>query len=177
MINKEYGVSPVIGVLLMLTLTLIIAAIVNSYAGGLMETEQKAPSVNLQASYSIANGMEIRHVSGDPLPTSTIKLMVRPSETFGRNATQFSSHVEKNYITNSNGESWSGKVTSLKPGEVGYITNNTNEYNLSYLQYDLLDSKYQPFWFNQSNNAGNTFFLEVYYKNTMISRNEVLIEG
>ncbi|MDD1728304.1 MAG: type IV pilin N-terminal domain-containing protein [Methanospirillum sp.] len=44
----DEAVSPVIGVLLMLTLTLIIAAIVNSYAGGLMETESKAPSVTMQ---------------------------------------------------------------------------------------------------------------------------------
>ncbi|WP_319578783.1 type IV pilin N-terminal domain-containing protein [uncultured Methanospirillum sp.] len=174
---REEAVSPVIGVLLMLTLTLIIAAIVNSYAGGLMETESKAPSLTLQMSYSIVHGMEIRHVSGDPLPISTVKLMVRPSETFGRNASQYSSHIEKRYITNSDGASWADNITSLRPGEVGYITNKSNEYNLSYLQYDLLDSKYKPYWFNQSTNAGNTFFLEVYYKNTMISRNEVLIEG
>ena len=44
----EDAVSPVIGVLLMLTLTLIITAIANSYDGGLIETEPKAPSVTLQ---------------------------------------------------------------------------------------------------------------------------------
>ena len=48
---QESAVSPVVGVLLMLTLTLIIAAIVNSYAGGLMETETKAPTVTLQVKY------------------------------------------------------------------------------------------------------------------------------
>lgn len=174
---RQNAVSPVIGVLLMLTLTLIIAAIVNSYAGGLMETESKAPSVTLETSYSIAKGMEIRHVSGDPLPISSIKLMVRPSDTFGRNASQYSSQVEKRYITDSNGFSWAYNITSLKPGEIGYITNKSDEYNLSYLQYDLLDSNYKPYWFNQSDKVGNTFFLEIYYKNTMISRNEVLIEG
>ena len=173
----DEAVSPVIGVLLMLTLTLIIAAIVNSYAGGLMETESKAPSVTLQATYSVAHGMEIRHVSGDPLPTSIVKVMVRPSETFGRNASQYSSQVGKQYITDVNGSSWATGITSLKPGDVNYIANTSPQYNLSFLQSDILDSRYSPYWFNQTQNRGNTFFLEIYYKNTMISRNEVLIEG
>jgi flagellin-like protein len=38
--TTDSGVSPVIGVLLMLTLTLIIAAIVNSFAGGLVDTKK-----------------------------------------------------------------------------------------------------------------------------------------
>ena len=41
---NDEAVSPVIGVLLMLTLTLIIAAIVNSYAGGLVMLAEKLPS-------------------------------------------------------------------------------------------------------------------------------------
>jgi len=71
--TQDSAVSPVIGVLLMLTLTLIIAAIVNSYAGGLVETEPKAPAVTMQASYHSefpTNTMEIRHISGDPISTS-----------------------------------------------------------------------------------------------------------
>ena len=51
MMATDSGVSPVIGVLLMLTLTLIIAAIVNSFAGGLMDTKEKLPSATLQASF------------------------------------------------------------------------------------------------------------------------------
>jgi len=174
---KEEAVSPVIGVLLMLTLTLIIAAIVNSYAGGLMETESKAPSVTLQASYSIANGMEIRHISGDPLPTESVKLMVRPSESMGKSAPQYPTVVNKSIITNQTGsQSWTSGITSLKPGEIDYILNSSPPYNLSHLQENIPNSQKQ-YWFNQSSNIGNTFFLEIYYKNTMISRNEVLIEG
>jgi len=174
---RENGVSPVIGVLLMLTLTLIIAAIVNSYAGGLMETESKAPSVTLQTSYSIASGMEIRHISGDPLPTQSVKVMVRPSESMGKAAPQYTSIVNKSLITNITGtQSWSAGITSLRPGEIGYILNDSPTYNLSRLQENIPVTQKQ-FWFNQSENKGNTFFLEIYYKNTMISRNEVLIEG
>ncbi|MDD1728305.1 MAG: hypothetical protein LUQ50_04445 [Methanospirillum sp.] len=121
--------------------------------------------------------MEIRNVSGDQLPNSIVKVMVRPSETFGRNASQYSSQVEKQFITDVNGSSWATGITSLKPGDVNYITNKSGEHNLSSLQSDILDSRYSPYWFNQTKNLGNTFFLEMYYKNTMISRSEVLIEG
>lgn len=169
MVLRDSAVSPVIGVLLMLTLTLIIAAIVNSYAGGLVETERKAPAVTLQVTYSQSEGMEIRHVSGDPLPTSMIRLVVKPSETFGRNASRFSSIVDKKYITNHSGdESWEEGISSVRPGEVFQISHK----NLSYLQ-SVPESRY---WFNESDNQGNTFLFEVYYRNTMICRNEVLIE-
>ncbi len=173
---KQEAVSPVIGVLLMLTLTLIIAAIVNSYAGGLMETDTKAPSVTLQAKYyQNGTGMEIRHISGDPLPTGSVKVVVIPSDTMGKSASQYSSIVNKSLITNLSGtESWAGGVTSLRPGEIDYILgNNTNKGNLSLLQSGIPDQ----YLFNNTNNLGNTFFMEIYYKNTMISRNEVLIEN
>nr|WP_319539854.1 type IV pilin N-terminal domain-containing protein [uncultured Methanospirillum sp.] len=176
---REEAVSPVIGVLLMLTLTLIIAAIVNSYAGGLMETESKAPTVTLQVSYSQSgeNGMEIRHVSGDPLPTESVKVMIRPSESMGKAASQYPSIVNKSLITNYTGtQSWTSGITSMRPGEICYIKGDSLSGNLSHLQEKIPDGLKQ-YWFNQSSNAGNTFFLEVYYKNTMISRNEVLIEG
>ncbi len=172
---KTDAVSPVIGVLLMLTLTLIIAAIVNSYAGGLMDTEPKAPSVTLQVKYSQSNGMEIRHVSGDPLPTAALKILLRPSETMGRNASQSASEIDKKYITDKpdSSNSWASVITSFKVGDVGYITKS----NIDQIQAGISDQ----FLINKNetsgvNNRGNTFFLEVYYKNTMISRNEVLIE-
>lgn len=171
--NNE-AVSPVIGVLLMLTLTLIIAAIVNSYAGGLVDTEPKAPSATLQAMYSQTQGMEIRHVSGDPIPTSSVKVIVSPSETMDRGANQYSTEINKQFITNLSGEiSWASGITSLKVGDVSYITPK----NLSYMQKTISEEKYRPYWFNQSTNQGNTFYLELYYKNTILSRNEVLIEG
>jgi archaeal type IV pilus assembly protein PilA len=163
---QDRAVSPVIGVLLMVTLTLILAAIVNSYTGGLVEIEPKSPSVTLQVTYSQSGGMEIRHVSGDQIPTKDVKLMVYPSPCFGRNASQYSSVVNKSYITDSKGASWINDIDSLKPGEVAYITNNTGTRNLTHLQENIKDQKY---WFNQSNKVGNTFFLNIYYHNQMIS--------
>ena len=77
MSNKETGVSPVIGVLLMLTLTLIIAAVCEYVTPvDLVKTDPKPPSVTLQVSYSTndPSGMVIRHMSGDPIPSIFISI-------------------------------------------------------------------------------------------------------
>mgnify|MGYP001347233512 CR=1 FL=1 len=49
------AVSPVIGVLLMLVVTIIIAAIVSAFAGGLSSDESKAPQASLEARVLIEN--------------------------------------------------------------------------------------------------------------------------
>ena len=47
--TRENAVSPVIGVMLMLVVTIIIAAVVSAYAGGLGSTQKKAPSISLES--------------------------------------------------------------------------------------------------------------------------------
>jgi FlaG/FlaF family flagellin (archaellin) len=169
MMKKDPAVSPVIGVLLMLTLTLIIVAIVNSYAGGLMNTESKPPAVTLHVVFHNETGMQIQEVSGDPFPTSQVRVIIKPSETMGRGAGQHASIIEKSSITNLNGTlSWDSGLTSLKPGEIAYILPG----KLPGLQTGIDDA----YLVTNPKNKGNTFFLELYYKNSMISRSEVLIE-
>lgn len=168
--NNDDAVSPVIGVLLMLTLTLIVAAIVNSYAGGLVETETKAPSITLHVSFSQEDGMKIQHVSGDPLPVSSIKVVIKPTDTMGKRASQYSSEVNKSCITNlTDTESWESGISSLRPGEVAYILFPQKE---PLIQTDIE----APYKISNPDNKGNTFYLEVYYRNSLISKNEVLIE-
>ena len=76
------GVSPVVGVMLMLSVTIIIAAIVSAAAGSLSGTEKKAPSGILDVhfyenrsfgSFS-APAMTIEHVSGNPLQTKDLSI-------------------------------------------------------------------------------------------------------
>jgi archaeal type IV pilus assembly protein PilA len=80
--NTDEGVSPVVGVMLMLSVTVIIAAIVSAAAGGLSGTEKKAPSTILEVhfydnrsygSFS-ADTMTIEHVSGNPLQTKDLSI-------------------------------------------------------------------------------------------------------
>jgi flagellin-like protein len=46
-VHKENAVSPVIGILLMLVVTIIIAAVVSGFAGGLAVIPVKAPQLVL----------------------------------------------------------------------------------------------------------------------------------
>lgn len=84
MVRNDEGVSPVVGVMLMLSVTVIIAAIVSAAAGGLSGTEKKAPSAILEVhfydnrSYSggsfSSDTMTIEHVSGNPLQTKDLSI-------------------------------------------------------------------------------------------------------
>jgi archaeal type IV pilus assembly protein PilA len=43
--NGDDGVSPVVGVMLMLVVVIIIAAVVSGFAGGLVNGQQKSPTL------------------------------------------------------------------------------------------------------------------------------------
>jgi archaeal type IV pilus assembly protein PilA len=81
--TTEAGVSPVVGVMLMLAITVMIAAIVSAAAGGLSGTEKKAPSAILDVSIYAAKdyggysmpSMTIQHISGDVLPTKDLQII------------------------------------------------------------------------------------------------------
>jgi len=80
--KTEEGVSPVVGVMLMLSVTIIIAAIVSAAAGSFSGTKEKAPSAILEVhfyenrsygSFS-APAMTIEHISGSPLQTKDLSI-------------------------------------------------------------------------------------------------------
>lgn len=81
--RTETAVSPVVGVMLMLAITVMIAAIVSAAAGGLSGTEKKAPSAILEVNFYSAKdyggyaipSMTIKHVSGNVLQTRDLQLI------------------------------------------------------------------------------------------------------
>lgn len=82
MCRNEHAVSPVVGVMLMLSVTIIIAAIVSATAGSYSGTQKAAPSGVLEVhfyenrsygSFS-AHAMTIEHVSGSPLQTKDLSI-------------------------------------------------------------------------------------------------------
>lgn len=84
--QKDSAVSPVVGVMLMLVVTIIIAAVVASFAGGLVTNTEKAPTTMLNVhiysatdvggtmSSTYAPDFTIDDLSGDPLDTSELKI-------------------------------------------------------------------------------------------------------
>jgi len=77
----EQAVSPVVGVMLMLVVTLIIASVVSAFAGGLWGNVQKAPSGTIQATIvpdeqNIPENITLTHMGGDPFQIKDVKLIV-----------------------------------------------------------------------------------------------------
>ena len=74
---KDDAVSPVIGVMLMLSITIIIAAVLMAFAGGMADTKPATPSVDLSAEFvKSGEGIVLRlsHNGGDALNPKDIKV-------------------------------------------------------------------------------------------------------
>jgi FlaG/FlaF family flagellin (archaellin) len=87
--SRDAGVSPVVGVMLMLVVTIIIAAVVSAYSGGLAKTSDKAPSIAMDV--TIKNSGEwrnsyiqfdVKSVS-DPFSSGDIKIVTAWSNSTG----------------------------------------------------------------------------------------------
>ena len=74
---KDDAVSPVIGVMLMLSITIIIAAVLMAFAGGMADTKPATPSVDLSAEFvKSGEGIVLRlsHNGGDTLNPKDIRV-------------------------------------------------------------------------------------------------------
>ena len=82
---NESAVSPVVGVMLMLVVVIIIAAMVSGFAGSLVGTNTKTPQANIQGTYSYsADIFQMYHAGGDELPTQKIIVKIQQNdEDFG----------------------------------------------------------------------------------------------
>ena len=74
---RDDAVSPVIGVMLMLSITIILAAVFMAFAGGMADTKPATPSVDLSAAF-VKNSSDIvlcvSHNGGDALNPDDIKV-------------------------------------------------------------------------------------------------------
>ena len=74
---KDDAVSPVIGVMLMLSITIIIAAVLMAFAGGMTDDKPATPSVDLSAEF-VKSGEDIvlrlSHNGGDTLNPKDIRV-------------------------------------------------------------------------------------------------------
>ena len=75
---RDDAVSPVIGVMLMLSITIILAAVLMAFAGGMADTKPATPSVDLSAAFVKNSSDEIvlcvSHNGGDALNPDDIKV-------------------------------------------------------------------------------------------------------
>lgn len=98
--TKDDAVSPVVAVMLMLVVTIIIAALVSTFAGGLTDTTGKAPVVVLTGEYSQSDGLAVKNAGGESLSTMDTEVWLRPTNDFG-DYTHLAWHLaDKAYIYN-----------------------------------------------------------------------------
>jgi FlaG/FlaF family flagellin (archaellin) len=165
--KQNAAVSPVIGIILMIALTLIIAAVVSSFAGGMIETREKIPTVTFEAKFSQASGLSLLYLSGEPLPLSMLTVRLTPSETFGIDAKQDTRIIDKTAFQDKDGKKWVTDISVMKVGDKHYVKKD---------DLSTLDPTGSTYKVAISDSVNKTFYLEIYYQNNLISKQKVLIE-
>ena len=76
--EREGAVSPVVGVMLMLSVTVLIAAIVSTYAGGFTTGAEKSPQCSIRATPNLdQHKIYFEHTGGDPFMLGSITVILR----------------------------------------------------------------------------------------------------
>ena len=163
------AVSPVVGVMLMLVVTIMTAAMVSGFAGGLPDTSYKSSSIALKATYSQANGLTLVNMGGEPLGTSDVVVLTRPTDTFG-DSEQLTWTIYPIDIVTKRGQAAGGEYAwftedgsygarSFAAGDAAYVA---PEYMQNGLDADDTLS------FNNADNIGKEFWVELSDKSGMI---------
>ncbi|MFC7202375.1 type IV pilin [Haloferax namakaokahaiae] len=73
--TEDRAVSPVIGVILMVAITVILAAVIGTFVLGLGDqVSETAPQASFSFDYNGSTGLTITHESGEAIPTSQINI-------------------------------------------------------------------------------------------------------
>jgi len=75
-LDDDRGVSPVIGVILMVAITVILAAVIGTFVLGLGDSLEQAPQAQLDAQLDGSGNVQISHNGGDALADSEVVLKV-----------------------------------------------------------------------------------------------------
>ena len=176
----ENAVSPVVGVMLMLVVTIIIAAVVSAFAGGAVSGQKKIPQATITGKFSVSNGLQITHTGGDGLATADMVFIVRDGPLFGPNLELKTAQVlNKTNITNGNGlplDKGDGTtdVTAFISGDTLYISGENATCSL--LQPLVYASGKLDLCISNTTSIGKTFSLELSdSRGNLISKNDVVI--
>lgn len=175
--ENGYAVSPIVGVMLMLVVTIIIAAVVSAFAGGLGSESKKTPQMTFNAKYSQSNGLTILHTGGDTLPTADLSVWMTPTSTFTTKAEFYSYQISIANITNSQNIPWgsgSTEVTSFAGGESAFVTAQ----NMSCTVLQPQTGTYTYHCIDNPNNLGKTINIKLVDKNSnVIAKQDITIQA
>lgn len=114
--NGEDGVSPVVGVMLMLVVTIIIAAVVSGFAGGLINGQSKSPTLSMDVNIAntgsyVGSGFTASVLAvSQPIDTKNLKIVTTWSTTMKNNESVDLSTTQSNIPE---GNIFTGGNTSL----------------------------------------------------------------
>ncbi|WP_255479211.1 type IV pilin [Natronomonas sp. LN261] len=93
LLDEDRAVSPVIGVILMVAITVILAAVIGTFVLGLGDSVESSPqaswnieSVNLNDGTADNDGVKITHNGGDQIDANNLKLTIGSSTAFEDNS-------------------------------------------------------------------------------------------
>ena len=79
--SRDAAVSPVIGVMLMLVVTIVIAAVVSSFSGGLGTAKDTTPTITFKADLSVEDGLTITCLGATPGKDVNFDVCIGTSDT------------------------------------------------------------------------------------------------
>ncbi|WP_135606021.1 type IV pilin [Methanococcoides sp. NM1] len=124
--KDKSGVSPVIGVMLMIVVTVILAAAVSSFSGSIT-TKEDIPSAIFKASASFSErNITIEHLGGDPIYKDFVKFEISSGRP------KMSSYVNNSDVTFYPINTAQYKPDILGPGKVAKISFPINDNAVGY---------------------------------------------
>ena len=116
--NHTDAVSPVVGVMLMLAVTVMIAAIVSTYAGGFSGGADKSPQSSIRVTPNLdLHRIYFEHNGGDPFTINSINVILRA----GDNKTSLSAIDAGGSKVRAFKEEGDNGDTAVKAGDTFYI--------------------------------------------------------
>ena len=125
--KKEDAVSPIVGVMLMLVATIIVAAIVAAFAGGLAAETDASPNIIISGTYSQTDGLVLKHLSGDSV--SGVGIYVRPDQGFSTSYYKLSwkaGEIAENDVWNA-GDIKEIAAENIQPATDGVVNSGDNK--------------------------------------------------
>ena len=162
--KKEDAVSPIVGVMLMLVATIIVAAIVAAFAGGLAAETDASPNIIISGTYSQTDGLLLKHLSGDSV--SGVDIYVRPDQGFS------TSYHKLSWKADSISESsvWNaGDTREVSASEIQPMTNGAPDSGTNH------DGSSSYYGFNNKKSIGKTMIVELHKDGRIIASTPVKI--
>jgi flagellin-like protein len=78
--DDDRAVSPVIGVILMVAITVILAAVIGTFVLGLGDSVESAPQASFDFSVDSSDNVQIRHRGGDNIDPNNVEIRVNGEE-------------------------------------------------------------------------------------------------